>query len=777
MKKTIYILSILLLTISGVSAQTVIKIKQPNPQQITIADDSIKLNGSTSVPLSDIIKPITLAEYNAMDAATKLKNAGRQIIDPTGVPTAISIVDGSVSTAKIANSAVSGIKILDEAITESKIADASITDTKINADTYKKLYYAVPDGYISPRDYGAVMDGITDDRIAFVNTLTAANTLGKRIWIDSDINLDVEETGTKSIFIPSNTWIEGRDKDVRILINNLLSPAFYIALQENVTFKNITFSYDNTYDATIRYTDASTLANDNQIKNYLTANKSVNFNGLEPIKLSPVNYRYGFRLDGSKNVVFENVVFDAEGDLANAYPLGWIKLIEQYSESTSVVSGGATTVCENITFKNIDFNKSIMGIQGLVQGFYMSDVKSYYFTDCQDGDGSNLGGEHAGSTAYWMPPPHLIYLNNDGSVNHQSKDIHINNVIDYGFLVGTTAVRADGRDNQGYLTSLKTVNNMSNVYVDGYKSYRRDGLADIGDITNGVYKNMYSESTTDIFESSRQFTPLRFVGIMDDVLFDNIVIKDLSDIASTYPISRSYGDNVTMNNIQLFSKTLSTTYTGVIGVSGSNNTIKNLTYTIENHTDAASNYQGLIFHDNTTMDSGYNNNYEITVNGWRNINSDPIALKPRMLFSKAINPNNNYARLYDSSNNNIIEQINEFQTDTWTKTEVVTLSSGVQQTLTMNIPSGYAINKVIAVTQTSLDAGTTVSIGTVSGTANNLIPLVVQASGTGSIAINNINETSLSTSARSIYIRTSTGDFNSTGKVKVTVELKRWRLN
>ncbi|QQO97150.1 pectate lyase [Cellulophaga phage Nekkels_2] len=132
MKKTIYILSILLLTISGVSAQTVIKIKQPNPQQITIADDSIKLNGSASVPLSSIIKPITLAEYNAMDAATKLKNAGRQIIDPTGTPTAISIVDGSVSTAKIANSAVSGIKILDEAITESKIADASVTESKLS---------------------------------------------------------------------------------------------------------------------------------------------------------------------------------------------------------------------------------------------------------------------------------------------------------------------------------------------------------------------------------------------------------------------------------------------------------------------------------------------------------------------------------------------------------------------------------------------------------------------------------------------------------------------
>ncbi|AGO49696.1 pectate lyase [Cellulophaga phage phi13:2] len=777
MKKTIYILSILLLTISGVSAQTVIKIKQPNPQQITIADDSIKLNGSTSVPLSDIIKPITLAEYNAMDAATKLKNAGRQIIDPTGVPTAISIVDGSVSTAKIANSAVSGIKILDEAITESKIADASITDAKINADTYNKLYYAVPDGYISPRDYGAVLDGVTDDRAAFVATLAAANTLGKRIRIDADkMFLDVEETGTKSIFIPDNTWIEGSNKDVQIVVNNILSPAFYLALVDNVTIKDITFTYDQTYDPTYGE-DATNFAadftiNQQQVRDYLRDNKAIDFSGVFPVDNGFVSYYYMFLLEAAENVTFDNVTFKSKGETADTFITGVIKMKEQYQPSQTVSNTSAPrTQCKNISLSNIVIDGALMGIQGLVDGFTVNNLKSYRYSDMQDASGNYLGGFDG--VDYDFPPPHLFYLNNSSSSTFNTKNVNINDVYDYGKYVGTASVRGTSGINIGYCNSLKLVETQDNVHVSNYKSFRRDGMADIGILSNSSFSNMYSESTTDIFSSTSSYPALRFLGNLTNVVFDNIIIKDNSTTSAIYPIDYGEGNFVTWNNVHVFVKTLNTIDVGTFGIWGSNNKITNSSFNIENHTSTQT-LRGIVLNNSTTRDSGANNYYDVTLNGWRDISSDPLNRKSRMLFATAVNTNNNYARVHDTRNNFVIEQVNEIETDTWTRTETVSLGSGTQQALTMTIPSGFAVKKATAIVTSALDAGVTASIGTVSGVATNLIASISNTA--NSINSNDLNEIS-NGSLRQIFIRTSTGTFASTGTVKVTLVLTRTSLN
>lgn len=213
MKKTIYILSILLLTISGVSAQTVIKIKQPNPQQITIADDSIKLNGSASVPLSSIIKPITLAEYNAMDAATKLKNAGRQIIDPTGTPTAISIVDGSITESKLSTLVNDKINKIDDVIGEdltykneyytneawlefvnrynnSYILGTGFNDDRLSIDEKSAEFVSDPDQYRPIFGaYTTVEQGQTGSEYVFQNERHSLHLAALKAEVTNDVTL------------------------------------------------------------------------------------------------------------------------------------------------------------------------------------------------------------------------------------------------------------------------------------------------------------------------------------------------------------------------------------------------------------------------------------------------------------------------------------------------------------------------------------------------------------------------------------------------------------
>ncbi|SHG18305.1 hypothetical protein SAMN03080594_1183, partial [Arenibacter palladensis] len=109
-----------------------------------------------------------------------------------------------------------------------------------------------------------------------------------------------------------------------------------------------------------------------------------------------------------------------------------------------------------------------------------------------------------------------------------------------------------------------------NVMVDGYKSYRRDGLGDLQHITNGTFKNIHAESTIEIFKSSYKFTSLRFLGDLKNVAFENMTLKDNSLTATIYPLDYTNGDNVTLNNVNV----ITTALDGCFKVSGSNNTIQ-----------------------------------------------------------------------------------------------------------------------------------------------------------------------------------------------------------
>lgn len=655
---------------------------------------------------------------------------------------------------ELTNGTLTGSKTLIASQGSSQVFDAvSLTGTFEN-------------DYLMPYWFGAAMDGITDDREAFIETLAQSNKIGAKVLVEKDIFLDVEETGTKSIFLEDNTWIEGAN-GAKIIINNLRSPAFYIALSENITIKNVTFLYDQEYDASYDWSVTSdNHLNQQQLEDYLTANNNITFESTNPVFKGPTSFYTVFSLDAAQDVLFENVSFKAKGNKANNFMQFIFKFKEQYTERQTITEEGnaSADTPKNITLKNVVFDGYLMGFQGNVQNLNIDNLKAYRYSDLQNEDGSNLGGLVNG--AYLFPPPHLFYLNTDSSFSGKyPNNITLLNIIDYGDYIGTTNVRPTY---SGYCHSLKLVGHVENIVVDNYKSYRRDGLGDLGGITNGVFSNIYAESKVNIFNPSFIFNSLRFVGDLNNVLFENITIKDNSDVLEIYPLDFASGNYVVMDNVHVFVNELKTTNQGPFGISGSNNTVVNSSLTIQKHLDTED-YKGVIFHDNTTLDTGKNNSYNIVVNGWRSIEADPTKKSIEILLANSSNSNTNFAKVSDTSNNCIIEQTKNVKKVIWTRKEEVILEQGISQKLNMFIPAGYAIKTISATTIENLNPDIQVSIGTSVIQKENLLPNISKTAG---IVSNSINELTAAFGNRYIYLY-SNKDFDKTGKIEVSLELGR----
>lgn len=132
-------------------------------------------------------------------------NNGLATLDATGkVPSsqlpAVStdIPDGSVTEAKIADSAVTQNKIGSGAVSATKLASNAVTNVKVSASAAidaSKLAYPVTSGAAKSlaqvlveapinvkNDFGAVGDGVTDDRVAIQAALDAAWTQGRAVY-------------------------------------------------------------------------------------------------------------------------------------------------------------------------------------------------------------------------------------------------------------------------------------------------------------------------------------------------------------------------------------------------------------------------------------------------------------------------------------------------------------------------------------------------------------------------------------------------------------------
>ena len=415
--------------------------------------------------------------------------------------------------------------------------------------------------YIKPQWFGAAMDGNKDDRAYFVETVAQSKAINAKVLIDGKIFLDVAETGTKSIFLDDNQWIEGTP-DSELIINNLRSPAFIIALADNVTFKNLNILWKQTY-STLPIDSQTNGANQAQVEEWLTANRGMTFRGADPSWSGAISFWAVFNIRGSSNILLEDVSLRVpEGANAQQFCPYFMKLTTEYNEGSTVTNEDSDprTQTTNVTLRRLTLDGTIMGVQGNVSNFNVETLRSYRYSDIQSAAGGDIGGN--GGT--WSPPPHLFYINRDGQPN-DSRDITMTDVIDYGEYVGSVNVRSGG----GYCNSLKLTDDITNVLVDGYKSYRRDGLADMQNITNGTFKNIYAESETSIFQDRYKFNTLRFLGNFDNVTFENMTLKDNSLTSTVYPLDSADGVNVSLKGVEVI-----TTSPGCFRLRGSNNSIE-----------------------------------------------------------------------------------------------------------------------------------------------------------------------------------------------------------
>ncbi len=622
----------------------------------------------------------------------------------------------------------------------------------------------VEEQYLMPYWFGAVMNGITDDRDVFVETLAQAHAVTARVMVDKNMFLDVEETGTKAIFIQDNTWIEGNG-DIKITVNNLYSPVFHMALSENVTYKNFTIEWNQKYDAANMRPEILVGINQQVTEKWLAENKSITFSYTNPISNSVLSYQSIFLLDGAQNINLENITIKAVDDVTadRFIPMG-IKFKSQFDANQVIQNESAATrkMVSKIRMTNVIFDGTLMAIQGTVDDFITDGMKSYRYSDAQTANGSNIGAFDG--TGYNFPPPHLMYINAN-QFDDNSSNIQILNTIDFGEYVGTYDTRPTL---SGYCNSLKLTDQPNNVVVKNYKSFRRDGLADLGSITNGVFENLYSESNSSIFNPDFKFKVIRFLGILENCVFSDIVIKDQAEIAEIYPFNAIEGNNVKMDNVELYLKELNTSEDGFWGFFGSYNTITNSFLNIEKHSSTDP-YKSILLHDSETMKTCKDNSYNITVNGWRSLNDDPSGICIRLPFTTAENQNSNYAKIIDTNNNFVIEQEDNIRKDIWTRNEVINLGSGNKHELEINIPAGFVVESAIAETLDNLEEGIEVSIGTSNSLKNNLISTISKTTG---IVTKFVNEIIPETGDREVYLY-SNADFNNRGKVEITLKLVR----
>ncbi|MBG47375.1 MAG: hypothetical protein CML05_03695 [Pseudozobellia sp.] len=643
--------------------------------------------------------------------------------------------------------------------------DQSIIETKTENQIFDDLDLKGSFGneYLRPQWFGAAMTVSTDDREEFVETLLQAENIGAKILVDKDMFLDLEEEGVKSIFLEDNTWIEGVE-GVNIILNNLLSPAFYIALTKNITIKNITFLWDNSYDADSTY-DSST-PNMLQLKDYLTNTKGLVYESGNPVTRGFNSYKAILSIEAGQNVTLENVMFKAKGTNANSFIPWAIKLKEQHNPMQVVINEviAPTNIPRNITLKNVTMDGVLMAIQGVVDGLKSEGLKSYRYSDWQDADGSSIGDYNGKS--YDFPPPHLIYLNHDDTTKgFYSKNIEILNTIDYGEYVGTPNVRPT---TSGYCSSLSLTGTPENVIVDNYRSYRRDGFLGTQDMSNSIIKNVYSEYDSSIFDPENVFNNIRFTGNLNNVSFENVIIKDIAEVSKYYPLDVTTGDYVTMDNVNVYVNELNTEEHGCFGVSGANNKIINSTLNIKKHSTLKNNV-GTIHHNRDALDNGANNYYEVIVNGWRDIQSDPLRKRNIMYFANSDNVNTNYAKLIDSDNNMVVEQQNNVKKEIWTRREKVILEKGTSKILDINIPNSFAIDKITVKIIENLLPSINLSIGTREDSKFDLmesVPLIK------SEKTNILAETSSINSNRPVILFADK-DFGNTGQIEIILELVR----
>lgn len=622
--------------------------------------------------------------------------------------------------------------------------------------------------------------GGADQRDEFAAALTDSAATGSTLVIDCPVKVDA--TGGREIYIPNNLKVafEGTGAIYAIWDTNPL----FIALHTNFEFTNLDIVYTGPgLDASIDY-NTSPGSNAGwdahaRLKTRMQTYHDNTFSGAgRPVWWGPHAYMACLMLLGKSDAKLRGVTKFRVPDNATAdkfipWVVGgfgqWNPGVTNITSDTGTVIPNANISQPKLTIDSLVVDGTLMGIQGEYSLVDIGKTRSYRYSDLMSSDGSLIGGV-AGNG---LPPPHLFYIN--GRADH----VNIINTIDYGTWVTNNAdPKARRSPTIGSCCSLKV--SAQRGGINGYKSYRPDGFADLLGDQSGFGQSAYTledfyaeyDSTVcgNVFPCIR-FPAGPYIGtsIRSGKLVDNATQSSVFPLGSS---SDSANRRITVSDVEcVVNDYIGTGFPGPY-FNGSGNDIE-LTSILKAHTQTQT-YRGSIVYQGSTSSQVANTSHKMKVIGWRNIAANVTELRNRTVMngaSSGTNPNSNYAELNDITNGHTVVQVSGVKTEKWVqKALIVPVSGNSSTTTSLIIPAGWSVVQVASGPRVALGAtngltgysigwsgGAVDGLGTVTGVATSsrlyLTDLPIVSSG----------------SQRTITINALNGTFDGTGTIELIV--------
>ena len=402
----------------------------------------------------------------------------------------------------------------------------------------------------------AVCDGTTDDLWAVATAFAAAANNAFTLVVDCPAFIHVGQDLARTIFVDNGTHVTFSGNG-QFNVDNVEVPAFAIVNSTDVVFSNWQVQYTGglpiSSDAGGYFFDGGyVVANGNdqpagnwnnfRLTPWLADHRGIVFHSVTAKWAGGTDVAAIFFFDGSTaNVTFDNmklfVPTSAGGDKFIPIAFGFEPdfLSNQSVTSSTPYTAQYFAIPSNLTFNNIDIDGYYFGWQGTLKDSTISTVRTHRYGDLQDADGGNVGG-----LGYWWAPPHLFYLNYPADTDPAlvNSNLQLTDIIDYGNRVGSARGGGDAGCVSGYANSLKI--GAFNSTVDGYQTYRPDGMADIL-ISNGLtLKNL--SGTYDSSFTSNCWPGIRWPGYpYTGVALENVSLTDLASVSKQPPLGGQEG--------------------------------------------------------------------------------------------------------------------------------------------------------------------------------------------------------------------------------------------
>jgi hypothetical protein len=393
-----------------------------------------------------------------------------------------------------------------------------------------------------------------DESAGVTAAFAAAKNGAFPLIVDCPVVIHVGTDIRRPIYIDNGTTVQFTQNGL-FTVDNELIPAFVIAnsskvrlLGWRVQYKggipvnpDVGGYYDNgKFVASKGYDQPAFNFNDHALAPWLTANRGIHFTEISSPWAGPTDTSSIFYLLGSTNdvQVQDMKVFVAPNAKGSQFAPMVFASIFGYKSNQNVSRQTPNTsqyfaVPNNISFSNIDLDGYYMGWQGSFQNALFEHIRTHRYGDLQDDQGGNVGG-----IKKWFAPPHLFYLTYDPKkTGLENQNIRILDVIDYGNRVGVARDRGGSDTGSGYANSLKIGG--FNSEVNGYKSYRPDGVLDLLISSNLTISNV--EATYDSSFLNNIYPGIRFPAApYKQVTLENISITDKAPVSRIEPIGSTF---------------------------------------------------------------------------------------------------------------------------------------------------------------------------------------------------------------------------------------------